>query len=86
MAIATQQVTALRRPRNVGVASRADAKTSPPWLAPIFLVDIDALALALAVFVLGVRSAMPLLYVPIALFCLAVSGAYRTADHLERAR
>ncbi len=78
MAIATQQVTALRRPRNVGVALHADAKTSPPWLAPIFLVDIDALALALAVFVLGVRSAMPLLYVPIALFCLAVSGAYRT--------
>ena len=77
MAVASQEVTALRRPRNVVVRSRVDVATSPTWLAPLLVVDIDALALALSVLVIGVRSTLPLAYVPIALFCLAISSAYR---------
>jgi exopolysaccharide biosynthesis polyprenyl glycosylphosphotransferase len=78
MAVAPQQVTAYRGPRPVRAVPRTEVSVAPRWLAPLVLVTIDAVALALAALVVGASSTLPLLYLPLALTCLAICGAYRT--------
>jgi exopolysaccharide biosynthesis polyprenyl glycosylphosphotransferase len=88
MAIASQHVTTLRAPRGLTSVPRAQATLAPRWLAPVFLATIDALALAVAVLLVGSNSSLVLLYVPLALASLGICGAYRprlTLQALEAA-
>ncbi len=83
MAVATQHVTSLRRPRGVASVPLAQPTLAPRWLAPVFLATIDALALGIAVLLAGSNSTLVLLYVPLALASLSICGAYRPRITLQ---
>jgi len=78
MAVATQHVTTLHAPPRAATWPRAaHAPQAPQWLTPLFLLTVDALALAVAVLLVGTNPLLVLLYVPLALASLGVGGAYR---------
>src|SRR5262249_37401966 len=83
MAAVTSDVVTLRaRPRaDARPSAEAVGWLAPRWVTPTFLLVTDGLALVLAVGIaalLGHRAAAAVAYVPLALGCLAASGAYRT--------
>jgi len=83
MAAVTSDVVTLRaRPRAEAPRSaKVIGWTAPRWFTPCFLASTDAAALGLAIAIValaGHGSAVAFAFVPLALFCLAVSGAYRT--------
>jgi exopolysaccharide biosynthesis polyprenyl glycosylphosphotransferase len=76
MAVATQHVTTLHAPR-AARWPRATTARVPQWVAPLVLLTVDVLALAVAVLLIGSSSLLALAYVPVALASLGIAGAYR---------
>jgi len=81
MAVASQSVPgALRAPdlRRVPLTrERFHARLLPRWVVPVWMAACDATALVGAVLVVGAGNVVAEGYLPLALLCLAVSGAYR---------
>ena len=79
MAVATQQVTdPARRPRAAAWRSRRPPLRRRNGSRRSSCVTVDVLALAVAVLLIGSSSRCSLLaYVPVALACLGIAGAYR---------
>jgi exopolysaccharide biosynthesis polyprenyl glycosylphosphotransferase len=81
MAVASDTVSgALRAPALRPVPSTGRlvrTRVAPRFALPAVLLTADATALVVAVLLVGFESGVTLAYAPLAIFCLAFSGAYR---------
>jgi len=81
MAVASQTVRGALGAPVIQAAPRHDVivrtTVAPRWAFPTVLLGTDALALTIAVLLVGVGSGVALAYAPLAILCLALSGAYR---------
>jgi exopolysaccharide biosynthesis polyprenyl glycosylphosphotransferase len=81
MAVASQTIPgALRAPELRGLPvtrTGVHARVAPRWAQPAFVLTGDLLVVAAAALVGGGGSVLATLYVPVAIACLAFSGAYR---------
>ena len=80
MAAVTSDVATLRTQTGVGARPTLDthSRVAPRWVTPLFLGVVDATALGVTVALVGHGTAVGFAFLPLALFCLAVSGAYRS--------